>query len=44
MAVCFVPDDRHLPEEERQATSALADVTVSSLEAWVPEAWGLAPY
>jgi len=44
MAVCFVPDDRHLPEEERQATAALADVTVSSLEAWAPEDWGLAPY
>ena len=44
MAVCFVPDARHLPEVEAAETAALADVTVGSLEEWAPEAWGLEGY
>lgn len=44
MAVVFVPDDRHLPASERDKAAAMADQTISSLEEWVPEEWGLPPY
>jgi HAD superfamily hydrolase (TIGR01509 family) len=44
MAVVFVPDARHLPEIEREAAAKMADLTISSLGEWVPEAWGLPPY
>jgi pseudouridine-5'-monophosphatase len=41
MAVCFVPDARHLPPEEAAAAAAMADLTISSLEEFAPEDWGL---
>jgi (DL)-glycerol-3-phosphatase len=44
MAVCFVPDARHLPPEDAERAAALADVTISSLEEWRPEEWGLKPF
>lgn len=44
MAVCFVPDARHLPAAEREAAAGMADLTIDSLEEWVPEAWGLPAY
>ena len=44
MAVVFVPDARHLPAAEVERAAAMADLTIPSLEDWVPEAWGLPPY